>query len=313
MKALMIINPMSGMRIMQNNAHQLEKRLLKNGKLTDVRIVYTTGNGDATRVASELSPGEYDFVLAVGGDGTVHEVVNGLMLSECGIPLLVLGAGTTNDIVGALGISNNALALETYINDFCVRDVDVGICNGKYFLNVASVGMLSDIAHTVTPEQKSALGKVAYYAQVMMELGAFKFNTERFKFTTDTEEFEEDVFLFAATNTRQSGGFRNLAPQAKLDDGLLDVFIMRGIRQNDVLPLFGKIQAGTHTTDKNIRYFQTSSLVVDYAGERGTFAVDCDGEDFGLLPITISVAPRKLKLLVPRNSAKAKKHFSTPL
>ena len=313
MKALMIINPMSGLRIMQNNAHQLERRLLKNGTLSEVKIVYTGGHGDATRAAAALSPGEYDFVLAAGGDGTINEVVNGLMISGCGIPLLLLGAGTTNDFVSALGMSGSTMALENMISDFCVKDVDVGVCNGKYFMNVTSVGMLSDIAHTVTPEQKSALGKMAYYAQGMMELGALKFSTERFHFITDTDEFDEDVFLMVASNTSQSGGFKKLAPLAKLDDGLLDVCIMRKIRQNDILPLFGKIQSGTHINDKNIRYFQTTKLVMDFAGEPCTFTVDCDGEDFGKLPITVSVAPTRLKLLVPRNSVRAKKLFSSPL
>ncbi|MBR5059488.1 MAG: diacylglycerol kinase family lipid kinase [Clostridia bacterium] len=313
MKALMIINPMSGMRMIQNNAYQFARKLLKNGKLSEVRIVHTGGSGDASRTAAALSPGEYDFVMAVGGDGTINETVNGLMASACGIPLLLLGAGTTNDFVGALGMTGSIAALEKMVDDFCVRDVDVGICNGKYFINVTSVGMLSDIAHTVTPEQKSAMGRMAYYAQGMMELGALKFNTERFRFKTDTEEFEEDVFLMVASNTCQSGGFKKVTPLAKLDDGLLDVCILKTIRQNDILPLFGKIQSGTHINDKSVRYFKTSKLEMDFAGAGGTFAVDCDGEDFGHMPITVSVAPEKLKLLVPRNSARAQKLFSTPL
>ena len=309
-KGLYIINPNSGMRFLQGNAHTMARNMLKNGKLDECRFVYTRKGGDGFAAAASLKPGEFDFVLAAGGDGTVSEVVNGLMTSGCGIPLLILGAGTTNDFSSALGLGTGPLVLERLATDYYVREVDVGICNGRYFTNVTSGGMLSDIAHSTSPELKSVYGKMAYYAEGMRELGSLKLTSTRLRYISDKETIEEDTFLFAVVNSCQSGGFNRIAPLAKLDDGKIDVCIIKTIAPTDVIPLFNNIQMGMHPNDRNVRYFQTKKLRIELCNEADSFTVDCDGENAGSMPLEISVAPEKLKLIVPKQSAKAKKLFT---
>ncbi|MBR5006462.1 MAG: diacylglycerol kinase family lipid kinase [Clostridia bacterium] len=310
MKGLYIVNPNSGMRILQVNAHTMARNMLRNGKLTECRFVYTQKGGDGFDAAAALKPGEYDFVLAAGGDGTVSEVVNGLMTSGCGIPLLILGAGTTNDFSTVLDLGTGPLTLERLATDYYVREVDVGICNGRYFTNVTAGGMLTAIAHSTSPELKSVYGKMAYYAEGMRELGSFKLTSTRLRYISDKETIEEDTFLFAVANSTQSGGFSRIAPLAKLDDGKIDVCILKPFVPAEMIPLFNKIQTGMHPTDRNVKYFQTKKLRIELCNEEDSVAVDCDGENAGSMPLEISVAPEKLKLIVPRHSTKAKKLFT---
>ncbi|MCR5694331.1 MAG: diacylglycerol kinase family lipid kinase [Clostridia bacterium] len=311
MKALFIVNPNAGLRVFQNIAYDVARHLLQSGDLDVCQFLYTKKGGDAFEATAGLKPGEWDFVLAAGGDGTVNEVVNGLMTSDCGIPLLVLPAGTTNDFATALGIGRSSLALEKLVKSFCVKDVDVGVCNGRYFLNSASGGVISNIAHNIPPEQKAQFGILAYYSAGLKEFGDGNFTTSRLRITTKEETFEEDVFLLVIANSFQAGGFQNLAPAAKLDDGLMDVFVVRNVGPFDVIPLVSMIQTGQHVKDeKHFKCIKTDGMHVELLGD-GLFSLDCDGESLGKMPMDFKVSEKKLKLLVPANSPKTKKLFSS--
>lgn len=312
MKALFIINPNAGLRNRQIRTHGLAKRLFKKRKLEKCEIVYTQKGGDAFAITSGLAPGEWDFVLAAGGDGTMNEVVSGLVTSDCGIPLLMLGAGTTNDFVTALGIGGSVSRLEKLVNDFCVRDVDIGICNGNYFLNVASGGIIPSIAHSIPADEKAHFGILAYYFAGLGKLVKGNFKTTKLYFTTRDETFEEDVFMLVISNSRRTGGFGRVSPKAKLDDGKFDVCIMRGIKRKDMIPLYLKIRTGRHIYDKRlIRYFQTDMIKVEQREGVDSFNLDYDGENAGGMPLDISLADRKLKLIVPGKSSKTKKLFGS--
>ncbi len=311
MKGLFIINPNAGMRIFQSGAHDVAKHLAAAGLLTDWRFVYTQKGGDAFDATSKLSPGEYDFVLTAGGDGTINETVNGLVTSDCGIPMLPLGAGTTNDFVTALGIGRTPATIEGLIKEYCVKDVDVGVCNGHYFINVTSGGVISAIAHSIPAEQKAQFGILAYYSVGLKELGEGNLPTSRIRFKTPEETFEESVFLLVVANSCQAGGFQNIAPRSKLDDGLFDVCIVRTLGHFDVLPIISLMQAGQHTNDKRIRYFQTSAISAELVDGDGPFMLDYDGESAGPMPLDVRMSDRKLKLIVPGRSLKVKKLFGS--
>lgn len=311
MKGLFVINPNAGMRMFQQGAHEVAKHLLQNGTINYCSILYTRKGGDAFEITSGLKPGEWDFVLAAGGDGTVNEVVNGLATSNCGIPLLILGAGTTNDFITAVGIGRTPATLERLIKDFCVKEADIGVCNGHYFLNSCSGGVISNIAHSISPEQKAQFGILAYYSAGLSEIVEGNFKTAKIRITTPEETFDEEVFLLVIANSCQAGGFQNVAPKSRLNDGLLDVVLIKDVGAFDILPLIGMIQTGQHLNDKHIRFFQTNELRAELLDGDREFKLDYDGEFAGDMPLNVSVSDRKLKLIVPRRSLKVRRLFGS--
>ncbi len=310
-RALFLINPNAGQRTFQANALNLVGNLLKKRFLSNCNVFYTQKGGDAFEITSKLRPDDYDFVLAAGGDGTINEVVSGLVTSDCRIPLLILGAGTTNDFATAVGIGKTPKTLEKLVRDFCVKDVDVGVCNGHPFLNVAAGGVISNIAHTIPASQKARFGILAYYFTGLKELGDDKnYRNTRIRFTVGGETFEENVFIVIVANSCQTGGFGKVAPRAKLDDGLLEVIIFHDIGKADVLPLYGMLQSGKHIDSKYVHYFQTNALRAELIDKDTGFMLDYDGESAGDMPLDIGVSDKKLRLIVPKKSLKTQRLFN---
>lgn len=295
----------------QNTAHLAARRLLKNGVLTEARFFYTTGKNSAYDAVCGLAPGEYDFVMAVGGDGTVNEVVNGLVASGSDIPLAILRAGTVNDFATAMGLPSDLLGISRMIEEYQTERIDIGRINDRYFLNVAAGGILSEIAHNVPSESKTVLGRLAYYVEGLKEITSLHFDTVPIRFETEDRSFEEETFLMIIANSRSVGGFVNIAPKATVNDGLLDVCIIKGVTPADVVPVFAQINTGTHIRDKKcISYFQAKKLRISCVNPDAGFAVDFDGERGDPMPLDIEAMPGAIRLLVPAWSRKTKKLLS---
>lgn len=296
------------MQMNQNTAHLAVRRLLKSGVLTEARFFYTTGKNSAYDAVCGLTPGEYDFVMAVGGDGTVNEVVNGIIASGSDIPLAILRAGTTNDFSTIMGLPADLLGIVRMIEEYKTVRIDVGRMNKQYFLNVAAGGVLSEIAHNVPVGSKTVLGKLAYYVEGLKEISSLRLDTVPLRFETEEGSFETETFLMVVANSRSVGGFTNIAPTAKVNDGLFDVCIIKEVTPADVVPVFTEINAGTHVRDKKcISYFQTRKLRITALEPDSGFAIDYDGERGDPMPLDIEVVPGAIRLLVPSWSKKTKK------
>lgn len=303
MKGLAIINPSSGKQNVQRIAIDSIDRILTRGIAEEVTIYYTQKKDDAENRAAEIKEGEYSFVMAVGGDGTVNEVVNGLVRSGTQTPLVIIGAGTTNDFATALKLPTYPEDISNMLKEMNTVKVDIGKVNDKYFLNVAAGGLLSEVAHKVTPDLKTSFGKLAYYIAGIKDLSSLKLDTVPLRFELDDgSSFEEDVFLFVIANTCSVGGFANICPNAKTNDGVLDVCIIKKVAPLDILPLGIKIQVGSHVDDPHVMYFQSSSVKITRAGEPAeteNFPVDYDGENGGTIPVTVSTFKEGITLVVP--------------
>ncbi len=308
MKGLFIVNPSSGMQLHQKTAHNVAQKLLQEQVLTEVRFVYTTGKNSAHDTAASVKKGEVDFIMAVGGDGTVNETASGILDGGQDVPLAILRAGTSNDFATCLGIPSDVSGLVRMIKEYQVRDVDVGVMNGKYFLNVAAGGLLSDIAHNVTREQKTAIGRLAYYIEGLKSIGELKLDTVPLRFETDGFTLEADTFLVLIANSKSVGGFTNIAPKAVINDGRFDVCILKNIKPTDIVPVFTQIQMGTHITNsKCVTYFQTDTIKITPLSPDKNLVLDYDGECGDNLPAQATVLARRLKMIVPAWNSKAKK------
>lgn len=304
MKGLFIINPSSGRQNITGTVKEIISGLILDQICPSIDVFYTEKKDDAKNKALGLSEGEYDFVAAVGGDGTINEVVNGLVRGGSGIPMAILSAGTVNDFATYMQLPQTASGFCQMVRDFRCEKVDVGKVNDEYFINVLAAGLLTDVAYKVPKKTKAVFGKMAYYLECVKELPGQMNDYMTLDF--ESEEFTrkgEDTIVFMVTNTKSVGGFPQAAPRASVHDGYLDVLLARRTNLWLKAPqMFIKILQGTHPNHEDIRYFQTKKLKVSPAGDTGNVSVDFDGEilDEGL-PVEISVAESALNLLVPKD------------
>jgi diacylglycerol kinase (ATP) len=294
----MVLNPSSGRLTSQRVAERVIEALLSDGTLTHVDTIRTEKVRDAYQASRNFLDWQYDLILAVGGDGTINEVVSGLLDGQHQTPLAVIPAGTMNDFAFARNLPRTEDKICDMIRSRKLEAIDIGCANNRYFVNVAAAGFLTDVAHKVPVESKTVLGQLAYILEGARDLSTQAIQPITMHFETDDRQFDEDVLLFLVTNSSSVGGFRNLAPEASVSDGLLDVMIVK--RQNvlELLPLLVQLVNGDHVNNPTITYFQTSRLKVTCA-EPQEIPLDLDGELGGQLPLDIKVLPSALRLLVP--------------
>lgn len=307
MKGLFVINPSSGKQVNQAKAIQAATELLRDRIVEEITFFYTQKKDDAKNRTILASEEGYDFVVAVGGDGTVNEVVAGLYLSNSKMPMAIFPSGTTNDFATSVGISPTILNLYDLIKDFNVVPTDIGRFNEReYFLNVAAGGILSDVAHNVSVESKTLLGKMAYITSGMKTIAEKGFKTTRLLFEIDGKKEEIDVYFFILANSKSVGGFSKICADAKINDGYMDLCIIKSLDVIDAVPVFVSILEGTHKYNKNVEYRHVKDVKIFARDEKAEFHLDCDGEYAGELPMHVEVLQAAVNLLLPAESRKVK-------
>lgn len=307
MKGLFIINPSSGKQNIQARALQTMHELLKDKVIEEASVFYTRGRYDAQNRAYDAHNGEYDFIVAAGGDGTVNEVVSGIHMSGSGIPLAVLPSGTTNDFASSVGIEPTSYCLYNLIKDYRIVSADIGRFNERqYFLNVTAGGILSDVAHSVSVDAKTMFGKAAYIAEgvkTVFEKG-MRSTPLLYEMDGDREVFE--TFFFILANSKSVGGFSKIGVDAKINDGFMDLCVVKKVDALNVLPMLTQIQTGTHIHNKYVEYRHVRDLKIFATEGSDTFHLDCDGEYAGELPLHVEVLQGGINLLLPAQSEKTK-------
>ena len=304
MKGLFIINPSSGKQNIESTLREIMANLVLNQITSHIDVFYTQKKNDAKNRAAQLKPGEYDYVVSVGGDGTLNEVTNGLILSGSNTPLAIISAGTVNDFATYMKLPQTAEDFCRMIEEFQTKKVDIGKVNNEYFINVLAAGMLTDIAYKVPKDKKAVLGKMAYYLEGVKEFP--KQLAQNMTLSFHSKEFNDtlDIMLFLVTNSKSVGGFADAAPLASVSDGYLDVLILKKMDLLFEAPdLIIKWFQGDHPKHPAIEYFQTKELSVLPTEKTAEIAIDYDGEilEEGL-PIDISIIPKALNLIILRSN-----------
>jgi diacylglycerol kinase (ATP) len=308
MKGLFIINPSSGRQNFKDNLNQIAGKLIMDKTVPTIDVFYTKKKNDAKNRVALLSEGEYDFVVAVGGDGTLNEVVNGLIISESKTPLAIISSGTVNDFANYLQLPG-ASEVDRFcemIRNFKTKEVDAGKINDEYFINVIAGGILTDIAYKVPKDRKAIFGKMAYYIEGALELPKQFFgDLMKLEFEVDGKVTQEDVTVFIIANSRSVGGFKDAIPMASVTDGKLDIMILKKVELYQVSNLLFKFLQGEHPQHPSIEYLQADEIKIRELGEKTDISIDYDGELLeGGLPIDIKVIPKALKIIVPDEDKK---------
>ncbi len=291
-RILLIYNPVSGSAAFKKNLDEIiEKFQRKNILLT----IYRTQAGNFFEDFIEcVKNSNAEGVIAAGGDGTLHTVINYLMKAEINLPVGVIGSGTSNDFATQFELDTEKTIAAVAENK--IRPVDLGIVNGKeYFINVASAGALTSIAHEVDARQKNSLGKIAYYIHGIGEIPNFK--SVPLKISADGENFEFDAFFFLVLNSSAVAGMKKVAPFAQIDDGKLDLIALKKFSPLNLIGLAQKILSGNFIDDENIFYIQAANFEISSAEK---LISDLDGEIGDTLPLKIKNVPRSINFFADK-------------
>ncbi|MCR5030648.1 MAG: YegS/Rv2252/BmrU family lipid kinase [Selenomonadaceae bacterium] len=286
---VLVYNPVSGHATFR---HSLDTIIEAFQRRRTILVPYRTSPGDEEQMAEFLREVQPEGVLAAGGDGTLHEVVNVLMRSELSLPIGIIGSGTSNDFATYLGVNNDLEAYFDCIVDDVSRAVDVGCANGEYFINVASAGALTSVAHEVNVRLKHAMGKMAYYLRGIGEIP--KLHTLHLHIKADDTEIETGAYLFVIVNSSVAGSMQNVAVDAKIDDGKLDLLVAKDSGITEFMALAKDVVSGTIKPDeKNLLHIQAKSFLVE--ADEPTES-DLDGERGPALPLRVETIRRAIRI-----------------
>ncbi|KAB3532209.1 diacylglycerol/lipid kinase family protein [Alkaliphilus serpentinus] len=287
---LFIVNPASGKGKPLDRLKIIKETMEKEGCM--YRIQLTEGVGHAKKLAEEAKE---DVIVAVGGDGTINEIANGVKNGNKIIGLLPSGTG--NDFVRSLNIpSDPQEALEIILNGK-TREINLGIVQDMYFVNVASVGLDAHIADKVTSIKKYITGTKAYIVALIKGLITYK--TIQLKLSVDGKLVDINTMLIAFCNGGSYGGGMKIAPMADFNDDLLDICIVSKMKKLKLFILFPSIFKGNHIRYKEVEALRGKEMVL-YTNEK--VKINIDGEIIEAIEnkdgIFIGVSDRKIKLLV---------------
>ena len=307
-KALLIVNPLRSRRVGQQLS-RMEAVLRKHGLRFEVR--FTERQGHAEELASRGVSDGYGTIVAVGGDGTVNEVVNAVVGSSAALAALPLGAN--NDFLRSLGIWNWKEACDVLAaGEF--RPLDVGLAEyqdeagerkQRYYAVLADVGFGSEVVRNTPRRFRHALGGGLGYMVSLYRtaVGRGALASSMKVWADGRLRYDERLLLLEALNGVYAGGGLKVAPRARMDDGLLDVFLVREMSWYKIWTLFPRIFQGTHIEHAKGEYFQVREVAVE---AEEPISLSLDGELLGHTPARFSAVQAALTVRCPADGGEVR-------
>ncbi|MDR1129518.1 MAG: YegS/Rv2252/BmrU family lipid kinase [Prevotellaceae bacterium] len=286
-----IINPISGISDKKAIADHISKTMDRNR--FNCEIYYTKCTGDGFRQAGEFAGSGFDRVVAVGGDGTVNEVARGLLDSNTALGIIPLGSG--NGFARHVKISLNYHKANHIAQNGEIISSDYGIMNDKPFFCTAGIGFDAQVGQRFAKIGRR--GFVSYAQASVMEY--FNYSPQNYKITIDGRTFSRRAFLMTFANTSQWGYNAYIAPNASLNDGLIDLVIVSPFSLV-AAPILGlRMFTKSLYPSRNIEIIRTREAIVER--EKAGY-IHIDGEPMNEEKILdVKVIPNKLKIIVPAN------------
>jgi diacylglycerol kinase (ATP) len=289
-----ILNPRAGLA-----AERARAALLASPRWRDAMVRVTTGPGEARRFAEEAATAGAEHVLSIGGDGTANEIAWGLLGTATVLGLVPMGSG--NGLARTLGIPLRPAGALAALAEAVPRAMDVGMINGRPFLNVAGAGFDAEIGHAFHEHGRRG-GRRGIFTYVRLSLlRSVSYRAESWVLDAGEQRLETRAFVIAFVNGRQYGGGAVLVPGARLDDGLLDVVVIEDAPFYELAFNALRLFLGGIEGFRRYRHIPATRAVLTAAHPAPHHR---DGEpEPPASRLEASVMPRALRILVPRATA----------
>ena len=302
---IVIANPISGKGRAKSIAEQAHAALTESGQ--QGQLVFTSAAGDAKHLAREAATAGVRFVIACGGDGTLHEVVNGIAT----VPDVILGilpCGRGNDFAAAIGVPlKPEMAVATLLSGtpihvdlgHCYQNNTVGVISESrpehYFTTIATCGYDAEVSRRAAKGTPVFAGTASYALAAVETL--FYYEPPVVHIEGEFGTYDGEILLAATGITNRYGGGFQIVPNARIDDGLFDVCIIRPVSSLTVLRLMVTLFWGGHVSHPAVSIHQTRAITIKAEPPLLLYA---DGEPMSETPVTIETIRDGLVVMAPR-------------
>jgi len=292
-KALFIINPISGGKKKDRVPKVIEKHL--DPEVFNPTIVFSNSVAHARKIAKD-AVNIFDVIVAVGGDGTVNEVASAMVHSNTVLGIIPYGSG--NGLSRFLGISMDTVKAINTLNASRIEIIDSAVLNGQPFFNMAGMGFDAHISE-VFARQKTR-GIFTYIKSSIEEIS--KYQSQTYSLNIDGKEYIREAFMLSFANSSQYGNNAHISPHASVQDGLLDICVIRKF------PLWRFPEMGIRMltkTAEGTRYVEIIRGKHIHVKRKNPGPVHIDGEpQMSGADTQVDVAPHSLKVIVGNNYKK---------
>jgi diacylglycerol kinase (ATP) len=271
--------------------------------------ILTQRPGDAEKIAAEEATAGRKFILACGGDGTISEVVNGILSSGADAELGLLPRGTGGDFRKTLGLPAQIEDASRALARGETRRIDVGqityINNSsksetRYFINVASFGMGGEVVRRANNSSKTLGGTITFALATVTTTFTYS-SPEVWVKVGDQEDRRFRIMNISIANGRFFGGGMKIAPEAKLDDQLLDIIIAKATSKFEIITNVHRLYKGTHLDLPHIVSMRADKIEARPVDPKEIVRIEVDGELLGRLPASFRVLPNAISIRCPRS------------
>lgn len=304
MKYYFVVNPNSGKKNITEEITQKVNSFF-GGDSSKYEIVIShdvEAKAHTTRQICEQNAGTPIRICACGGDGTLNGVASG-SLGYQNVEIGYYPAGSGNDFIKCFGGADDYRSIENFVN-WKSRPVDMLRVNDTYCINLLSVGVDADVNYCLPKYRRVPLlgGPMAYNMSVLENF--FKPMGKDLKVSIDGVEQSGKYMLIAMGNGRVYGGGYYATPEAKYDDGIMDIVLIDKISKLKIVGVLGIYKKGEHIKDGSVvgdmkgyvHYYHAKNVTVESKKE---FVVNADGEAFVASRMTVDMLPKAFKFIAP--------------
>ena len=295
MKFIITVNPHGGKKLGPRLLNRVKP--LFEAKGIELFVVETTFAGHAKELANQLNITEYDGFIGIGGDGTLHEIINGMLSRHDGhkIPIGIIPGGSGNSYMHDLQLTDPLKAAKAIINEK-TRALDTAKVEVnhiiKYSNNMIGWGLVTDVGNQA--EHFRWLGTNRYTILSVVEV--LRHKSRPATLIMDDKKIEDEFIFIIACNSIHVGKGMKMAPKARLDDGLIDLIVIRsGVSRTRLLQVLPKLFDGSHINEPELEYYQTSQFSLIPETDE---ILNIDGEIMGSTPIQVNVMPKAFEMFV---------------
>ena len=289
-----IINPVSGTKSKKGLP---EKTMTIDPHDFDVHMFMTGYEGHASQIAKDAVDKNVDYVIAVGGDGTINEVAR--MLVGTDIIFGIIPSGSGNGLARDLHIPMNHQKAIEIIKENNVKKIDYGIANDNIFFCTCGVGFDAQVSEKVL--NQSSRGKLMY-AKSMIDV-FYNFKPEKYKVTSDDQVFEDEAFLVTCANASQYGNDSFIAPHADIQDGKMNIAILKPLSVLNATQTAIQLMSKNIGNNSKLVEMITSEVLIERERE-GVMHLDGNAIQTGK-DISVRIINKGLNVLVPKEVPKS--------